>query len=44
MKRVKDKKKGKITPSFTSPEKDLYIYVYEAFTWNFFKKGPIIHY
>ena len=31
--------KGKITLSFASPEKEnLYIYIYDVITWNFFNK------
>jgi hypothetical protein len=31
--------KGKITLSFASPEKEnLYIYIYDVITWNFFLK------
>ena len=32
---MKQKKRGKITLSFTSPEKEIF-YIYDVITWNFF--------
>jgi hypothetical protein len=44
MKLMKSKKKGKITLSFTSPQKEFFIYIYDVNTWRKFKKRLTIHY
>jgi len=40
---VKQKKKRKITLSFTSPEKDFFFYIYDVITWGE-KKSSANHY
>jgi hypothetical protein len=34
------KKKGKITLSFASPDKEIYFFIYQVITWEKRKKSP----